>query len=182
MSNVAVANRYANALFQVAREKGILNQAIEELQAIKGVVQSTPSFSKFLENPKFTKEQKRTFIQSSFQGTLSDAVVTTLQILVDRKRTDILVPMIEKFVALSYEAQNIAEATVFSAKALTEEEKTQIAQVFAMKVGKSQLLINNVVNADLLGGLKIRIGDRIFDGSVKSQLDRLERQLVTGTR
>ncbi|KMK78276.1 F0F1 ATP synthase subunit delta [Alkalihalobacillus pseudalcaliphilus] len=182
MSNVAVANRYASALFQAARGKGTLNQAVEELKAMKEVLKTTPAFAKYLANPKFTKEQKQQFIQSSFQGTLSLEVVNTLRLLVDRKRTDILVPMIDKFVALSYEAQNIAEATVYSAKALTEEEKSQIAQVFAIKVGKAQLLIHNVVNADLLGGLKIRIGDRIFDGSVKAQLNRLERQLVTGTR
>ncbi|GAF65059.1 F0F1 ATP synthase subunit delta [Alkalihalobacillus trypoxylicola] len=181
MSSSTVANRYAQALFQVSLKKGTLEQSIEELRAIKTVLKTTPEFSQFLSNPKISKEQKHSFIRTSFQSASQD-VITTLLLLVDKKRLDILESMIEKFVSLSFEAQNIAEATVYSAKALTEQEQEQIAQVFASKVGKARLLINNVVNADLLGGFKIRIGDRIYDGSIKSQLDRLERQLVTGTR
>ncbi len=65
---------------------------------------------------------------------------------------------------------------------MTEEEQQQIATIFAKKVGKSKLVVKNVVNPELIGGIKIRIGDRIYDGSVKAQLDRMERQLIAGTR
>lgn len=54
--------------------------------------------------------------------------------------------------------------------------------MFAAKIGKAKLVVNNEVNPDLIGGVKIRIGDRIYDGSVKAQLDKLERQLIAGTR
>ncbi|WP_088104383.1 F0F1 ATP synthase subunit delta [Halalkalibacter urbisdiaboli] len=182
MSNQAVANRYADALFQLAQEKGILEQVNEELQVVKQVVQTTPAFSQFLGHPKVTTEKKRAFVQESFQQSISETSLNALLLLVDRKRIDILVAMIDKFKALAYEAQNVAEATVYSAQPLSEEEKAQLAELFAKKAGKAKLLVKNIVNSDLLGGLKIRIGDRIYDGSVKAQLERLERQLIAGTR
>ncbi|WP_100405710.1 F0F1 ATP synthase subunit delta [Bacillus solitudinis] len=182
MSNQAVANRYADALFQLALEKGLLDQVNQELQVVKEVVQTTPAFSQFLGHPKVTTEQKKAFIQQSFKQAVSETSLNTLLLLVERNRIDILVTMIDKFKALSFDAQNIAEATVYSAQPLSTEEESQIADLFAKKVGKEKLIVNNVVNSDLLGGLKIRIGDRIYDGSVKAQLDRLERQLIAGTR
>ncbi len=63
-----------------------------------------------------------------------------------------------------------------------KRKKTELALVFAAKIGKAKLVVNNEVNPDLIGGVKIRIGDRIYDGSVKAQLDKLERQLIAGTR
>lgn len=182
MSNQAIANRYADALFQLAKEKNILEDINQELQVAKEVAQSTPEFTQFLMHPKVTNVQKQEFIQKSFGQTLSETSLHMFYLLVDRKRMDILVPMINKFQALAYEAQDKAEALVYSAQPLSEQEQQQIAKVFAEKVGKSQLVVKNVVNPEIIGGIKIRIGDRIYDGSVKAQLDRMERQLIAGTR
>ncbi|ADC49431.1 ATP synthase delta subunit [Alkalihalophilus pseudofirmus OF4] len=182
MSNQAVANRYAYALFQLAEEKSILSQVVQEMELVKEVVNTTPEFLQLLSHPKVTTEKKRAFIENSFKDSLSETSLHTLLLLVENKRIESLVDMIDSFKEMSYEAQDMAEAVVYSAKPLTSEEQAQIAVIFAKKVNKAKLLVTNVVNKDLLGGLKIRIGDRIYDGSVKSQLDRLERQLIAGTR
>ena len=182
MSSQAVANRYAQALFLAAEEKGNLEQANEELQTVKQIAETTAGFSSFLTHPKVTSEQKSAFIQTSFQEALSETTLNTLLLLIDRKRIDILIPMIDKYKELYYEAKNMAEATVYSAKPLTQAEEDQLAELFARKTGKAKLIVKNEVNANILGGLKIRIGDRIYDGSVKSQLDRMRRQLIAGTR
>jgi F-type H+-transporting ATPase subunit delta len=181
MSNQTVANRYASALFQLAQEKKQLKQVNEELQAVKQIVQTTPDFLKFLTHPKITKQQKQAFIEKSF-GSLNEISMNTFLLLVERNRTDILVSMIEKFKELVYQEADMAEARVYSAKPLSEDEQNEIAKTFAKKVNKSKLEVSNIVNPELIGGVKIRIGDRIFDGTIKAQLDRLQRQLVAGTR
>ncbi|WP_017725996.1 F0F1 ATP synthase subunit delta [Halalkalibacterium ligniniphilum] len=182
MSNHAVANRYAVALFQVAQEKGTVKQVGSELQLVKDVIAATPAVMDVLNHPKIAVEKKQELIRTSFNEALSETVLQTLYLLIERRRTDILIPFINKFKTLSYEAQNIAEAKVLSAKPLTDEEKKQLSELFARKLGKDELLIENVVEKDLIGGLKIRIGDRIYDGSVKGQLDRLQRELIVGKR
>lgn len=182
MSNQAVANRYAYALFQLAEEKNMIEVVSKELQVMKEVSEAAPDFTKFLRHPKVTVAQKRECIQKGFGQAVSEASLHTFFLLIDRKRIDILIPMINKFQALAYEAQDMAEALVYSAQPLTEQEQQQIATIFAKKVGKSKLVVKNVVNPELIGGIKIRIGDRIYDGSVKAQLERMERQLIAGTR
>ncbi|ARK32745.1 F0F1 ATP synthase subunit delta [Halalkalibacter krulwichiae] len=182
MSNQAVANRYAVALFQLAKEKHDLKKVNEELQVVKTVLETTPEFVSLLSHPKVTNQQKQVFIQEAFSKTLSEITVNTVLLLVERKRVDELVPMINKFKDLAYEAQDLAEAKVYSAKPLSEKEQDHIAKIFAKKVKKSKIEVTNIVDSDLIGGIKIRIGDRIYDGTVKAQLDRIERQLVAGAR
>ncbi len=182
MSNQVVANRYADALFQLAKEKNQLESVANELDLVKEVAESTPQFIRYLTHPKVTSTEKRKFIQTTFGQSLSEMSLHTLFLLIDRKRIDSLILMIKQFQALAYEASGMAEAIVYSAKPLTEEEKQQVALTFAKKVNKGNLVVVNIVNPDLLGGIKVRIGDYIYDGSIQAQLGKLERELIAGTR
>ncbi|WP_062052053.1 F0F1 ATP synthase subunit delta [Bacillus sp. JCM 19034] len=182
MSNLTVANRYADAIFKVASEKNIINEINQELQVVKQVIESTPEFIQYVNHPKVNKEQKQAFIKETFGQALSESNISLLNLLIERKRIDVLIPLIQTFKKLALEAQNKAEALVYSAKALTNEDAKQISELFAKKIGKKELEVKNVVDPELIGGLKIRIGDRIYDGSVKAQLDRMQRQLIAGTR
>ena len=178
MSNITVANRYAEALFQLASEKHDLKKINEELQVVKEVVNTTPELTQLLMHPKVTAKSKQAFIKSSFGQVLSKSTLNTLYLLIERKRMDILIPMIDKFKDLAYSAVDMAEAIVSTPKPLAETEREQIAKIFAKKAGKSKLEIKNVIDPELIGGIKIRIGDHIYDGSVKAQLDQIKRQLI----
>lgn len=182
MSNHAVANRYAVALFQLAKEKNLLEPIGEELQLIKAVFSETPELKKVLEHPKIGLEQKKELLEKGFQSSISVEVRHTIELLLQRNRIDVLETLIDKVQELAYEERNVASAKVYTVKPLSDEVKAELATTFAKKVGKSELIIDNIVDSNLIGGIKIRIGNRIFDGSIKGQLDRLERQLVAGTR
>ncbi|WP_096203053.1 F0F1 ATP synthase subunit delta [Bacillus sp. FJAT-45350] len=182
MSSKAVANRYAVALFQVAKEQGTLEQVGNELQLVKNVFSNTDGFIELINHPKVENTKKLDLIRESFSNAVSKTVLNTLLLLVERNRMGALYPLIKEFEKLSFEERNIAFATVYSTVKLTEEQQQLLSSSFAKKVGKETLYIENIVDPTLLGGLRIRIGDRIFDGSVKTQLDRLERQLVAGKR
>lgn len=179
MSNQVVANRYADALFQLAKERNSLETVTKELQLIKEVSELTPTLIQYLSHPKVTNEEKRAFITSNFSQTVSEATVNTLLLMIDRKRINSLIPMIDKFQSLANEESGKAEALVYSAKPLTETEKEQISTVFAKEVQKNELIVKNIVDEDLIGGIKIRIGDFIYDGSVQSQLEQMKRRLIT---
>lgn len=87
--------------------------------------------------------------------------------------------MIDEYKTLSNDALNVADAKVYSVRPLSAEEQATLSAVFAAKVGKASLNISNIVDSSLIGGVKIRIGNRIFDGSVSGKLERLGRQLTT---
>ncbi|MGO4889155.1 F0F1 ATP synthase subunit delta [Anaerobacillus sp. MEB173] len=180
MSKNAVANRYAVALFQVAKQKGTLTETQEQLRTVQQAVKENPVFSEVLGHPKVTAEKKKEIFKSIFGKAVSDTVMNTFFVLIDHRRENVLLEMIDDFNKHSNEDQGIAEAKVYTTKAISEEDINTLTSGFAKKLGKKQLRVENIIDPELIGGIKIRIGDRIYDGSVKRQLQRLERQLVTG--
>ena len=96
----------------------------------------------------------------------------------DRGREGLIVQVADHFIELADSEKGIAEAIVTSVRPLTEEETKAISTTFAKKLGKKDLRIENKVDSNLLGGIKLRIGNRIYDGSLQGKLERLERQLL----
>ncbi|WP_071393290.1 F0F1 ATP synthase subunit delta [Bacillus tuaregi] len=177
MSNSAVANRYAYALFQLAKEKKLLEPMEEELRVVREVVSGNTELNTVLKSPKVSKQAKEQLIKKAFTA-VNPYVLNTLLILIDRHREDEMAQVADQFITLANEEKGIADATVVSTRLLTEEESKALSSTFAAKVGKKSLRIENKVDSNLLGGIKVRIGNRIFDGSLKGKLERLERQLL----
>lgn len=173
-----VSKRYALALFDLAKEQNQLETIVEELRVVKQVMADTPELLALLKSPKLSKEQKKAFVKEIFSAS-TPYVQNTLMLLVDRHREGEIANMASDFIELTNEEKGIAEATVQSIRPLTEEEAAGISKAFAPKVGKTSLEIKNQVNTDLLGGVKIRIGNRIFDGSLQGKLERLKRELIS---
>lgn len=177
MSNSMVAKRYALALFQLANEHQILEQVEDELRVVKTVLSNNPEMSAVLKSPKLSNEKKKEILKEAF-ASVSTYVVNTLMILIDRHRNDQITDMADHFIALANEERGVAEAKVYSTRPLTDSEREALSASFAKKVGKKSLRIENIVDTNLLGGIKLRIGNRIFDGSLRGKLDRLERKLL----
>ncbi|MFT4415410.1 F0F1 ATP synthase subunit delta [Fredinandcohnia humi] len=177
MSKGIVAKRYAVALFQLASEQNALDQFEAELRTVKQVFANSAEFQSVLKNPKLTADRKKSIITEAFVG-FSQMTLNTLYLLVDRHREEIIADVADEFIALANNKRGVAEAVVYSVRPLTKEEESSISSVFAQKVGKTSLLIENIVDPSLIGGVKLRIGNRIYDGSVKGKLERLERELI----
>ncbi|KGX93891.1 F0F1 ATP synthase subunit delta [Pontibacillus halophilus JSM 076056 = DSM 19796] len=181
MSNVTAAKRYAGALFQLGQEKSKLEVFEQELREIQQVFNSNIELMNFLEHPRVELEKKKEIVTNAM-GTVSVEVKNTINILLDRHREAIIPEMANQFFHLYNEAEGIAEATVYSVRELTEEEKKSISEQFAKRVNKSTLRIHNVVDSSIIGGIKLKIGNRIYDGSVSGKLERMERELVSANK
>jgi F-type H+-transporting ATPase subunit delta len=177
MSNSGIAKRYALALFQLAKEQQLLDQMETELRVVKEVVAKNPELTALLKSPKLTKEKKKEILTEAFSSA-NPYVLNTLNMMVDRRREDNIEALAEQFIELANDERGIAEAKVYTIRPLTAEESAALSTSFAGKVGKKSLVIDNIVDSNLLGGIKLRIGNRIFDGSLRGKLERLERQLL----
>ena len=149
----------------------------EELRVVKEVVSKNTDLNAALKSPKLSKNDKRQLITNAF-STVNPYVINTLLILIDRHREDHIIEVVNQFIQLANDERGVAEATVISIRPLTEEENKALSSTFAAKVGKKSLQIENIVDSNLLGGFKVQIGNRIFDGSLQGKLERLERQLL----
>jgi F-type H+-transporting ATPase subunit delta len=178
MSNSMVAKRYALALFRIAKEQQLLGVVGEELRVVKEVMQYNVDLKAVLNSSKLSMAKKKEILKAAF-ASLNVYVLNTLMILIDRHRENEIVEVANQFFELANDEAGIAEAQVFSTRELTEAEREVLSATFASKVGKKSLRIENIVDSELLGGIKLRIGNRIYDGSLRGKLNRLERTLLS---
>ncbi|GGJ91890.1 ATP synthase subunit delta [Lentibacillus kapialis] len=177
MSDVA-ASRYAEALFQIGDEKGKMDQLAEELDVLKSIFVENEQLVSFLEHPRIDNDTKKQFIDDVFQA-FSNEVVTTLDLLNKRHRIGNLPAIIDHFTHMVNDAKGIAEATVYTVRELSDSEKEQLENTFAKRFNKQAIKLNTVVDSSIIGGLKLRIGNTIYDGTISGKLKRIKRNIVT---
>ncbi|WML55260.1 F0F1 ATP synthase subunit delta [Neobacillus sp. PS3-12] len=177
MMGSMVARRYALALFQLVKEQQLIDTVEEELRVVKEVFFVNEDLKAVLQSPKVSREKKKAILSTAFAA-VNPLVLNTLMLLVDRHRENEIIDVANEFSELANEERGVEAANVFSVRPLTDDERTALSVSFAKKIGKKSLQIENIVDSDLLGGIKIRIGNRIFDGSLRGKLDRLERTLL----
>lgn len=177
MKDSVVANKYALALFQLAQEKNEVDRIENELHILKEIIHKNEALIVFLKSPNVGKDTKREFVKNTCKD-FSQYIINLVLLLIDRHRIDYLGTIIDNFIAISYDEKGIAKAKVESVRPLKDSEIDAISTVFAKKVNKQTLEIENIVNDDLLGGIKVQIGNRIFDGSLRGKLNGLKRELI----
>jgi F-type H+-transporting ATPase subunit delta len=177
MSQSTVAKRYAQALFEVATQQNILTEVTADVVELTKVLADNNEFIALLNVPKISADRKKELIAQIFSGA-QPSVVNTLQVLIDKKRFNEVGTVAQEFLALSANAQGAAEATVFSTRELTGEEREEISSTFGKLVGKEKLNITNIIDASLIGGVRVQIGNFIYDSTVAAKLEDLKRKLV----
>jgi len=177
MSNSTVAKRYAQALFEIAQQKNILAEVGADLNELTKVITQSADFLTLLNAPKFSIERKKQMVAEIFASATPE-VLHTVQLLVEKKRVNEVKLIADAYAELAAQAQGSADATVFSTRALSAEESAKISAAFAQLVGKQSLNITNEIDPSLLGGIRVQIGNHIYDSSVANKLERLKRELI----
>jgi F-type H+-transporting ATPase subunit delta len=177
MSEGVVAKRYARALYEIGAESQQLDAIEADLQAIVEAVAQSKEFYDYLTHPKVSFVEKKEKLEVIFSGKIQPAVYQLLLLLVERGRTETLKSLYQQFVNLANEARGIADAVVTSAAPLSESELQNVATAFGSKIGKTLRVVNKV-DASIVGGVIVQIGDRLWDGSVVGQLNRFQKTLV----
>ncbi len=169
----AVAARYAQALFDVARDNNTVAETENELRGFMRLVDESRDLQQVLYNPQVPVELKKEIVRGAFGKALSGTTLNFLCLALDRRREPYLKSIAERFFGLANETRNIVEAEVTTALELSVVHKVNLMQVLSRMTGK-ELRIRYQVDPVILGGLVVRLGDRIIDGSVKRQLERLK--------
>lgn len=172
-----VAKRYARALFEVAQSQQAVAQVEEELTAVVDAIAANAEFEKLLQHPNFDTANKIDLMRTVFEGKISDAVFQTLSLLIERGRESMFVELRDAYLAIADQALGQAKAIVTTPVPLTQEEMKEIANHFGKLTGKT-IRVENRVDASLIGGMQVRIGDRLYDGSVAGKLGRMQKSLL----
>lgn len=177
MSQSVVAKRYATALFNLSQQQGQTASIQSELTELKKAFRDNKQLGVLLSSPKLSVAKKKDIMENIFKG-VNPIIMNTLFVLLDAKRLDEIQHVITEFHELANGAAGVAEAKVYSTRPLTENESNSISASFAHKVGKQTLRIENIIDPSLIGGIRLQIGNQIYDSSLSAKLDKLQRKLI----
>ncbi len=170
--------RYAEAAFQVAMRDGTVETWRTELESATAVVGDERAL-RALANPAIPLDQRSVAVAALLKGLASDPVQNLIQLLLRRGRIEELGRVAAEFRRLDDQRQGITHATVTSAAPLTPDELRALATRLEQSTGGRSALATQI-DESLLGGLVVRVGDRLIDGSVRGRLERLRNQLISG--
>jgi F-type H+-transporting ATPase subunit delta len=175
--DTALAKRYAKALVEIAQERNALDKYAEELDTLCSLVETSRDFRELLINPVFTKEDKKNITGQVLQKMNADAMVTNfICLLIDRKRIDQLAGIANAFREKVDEIRGITRGEVTSAEPLAAQDLSRVTATLAEATGK-QVIVTTKVDPALIGGLVARVGDMVFDGTIRTQLNQLKESL-----
>lgn len=172
-----VSRTYGDALFDLAIEENKVDALLEEAQVVQNIFLQNEDVLKVLHHPQITKEEKLTFIKTVFEHGASEEMQGFLHIIIQKDRSSDMLAIFEYFIHKVKEYKGIGSAAVTSAVELTKAQKDAIEKKLLQTTKYVAFEMNYQVDASILGGLIIRIEDRVVDSSLKSQLDDMSRQL-----
>lgn len=168
---------YSDALFELAIEKDVVDSLYEEVLAVKKALEDNPDLLRLMSHPKIVREEKISLIEDIFKGKVSDLLCGFLVRIVTAGRNEILCDILDYFIAEVKEYKKIGIAYVTTPTLLQSEQKKLVEKRLLETTGYSQMEMHYNVDSSLIGGMRIRIGDKVVDSSVSTKLMQMSRQL-----
>ena len=179
MARLVSARRYAQAIYQLAVEKDHLENWTEDLSVLAASI-SDELFVSFADSPKVETDQKTAVIKEAFAGSISDLAMNLVCLLAARGSVSSLPAIADSFQELVDGEKGLVRAEITSAIRLSDDQQTSITTALSNIVGK-ELTVTTRVDESIVGGFVARVGDRLIDGSLKTRLEDMKRELVRGT-
>jgi F-type H+-transporting ATPase subunit delta len=167
---------YADALFAVARAEGPLAEVEDELFRVAQVIKGNDELREKLADPHIPVATRQQIVVDLLGGKAQPATVSLVSLVVGNGRVRELPAMVDALVTRTAAEANKEVAEVRSAIALTDDQKSRLADALGQATGK-QVDIKVIVDPSLQGGLVAQVGDTVFDGSVRRRLDQLRNAL-----
>lgn len=180
MSVSALTRRYAKALVELGVEQKAIESYAEELAAVKDVLSQEDLLRQLLDSPTLDLAKKAAMLADLCKAMeLSDGMTKFLGLLLDKGRICYVSQIEENYRRLADDLSGILSAKITSAVELDDVQQQAIATSLEKQTGK-QIAVSVHVDPELIGGLQAEIAGRLFDGSVKTQLKRIEESLTKG--
>ena len=171
-----VASRYGLALYQLAKEKNQISSYQEEVKGLISVFKENADFIVVLSSSFLSVEDRIKILEDSLKGISSD-IVSLLKVVIENHRTQMIPDVLESFNSYCNKHNGVVEGYLYSSMRLDESRIKQIEEKIA-KVENRKVELKNVIDPTLLGGVKIVIHDRIYDGSLKHHLENMKKDLL----
>ncbi len=180
MTNQTVARRYAQALYEEAAHQQRVERVDEDIALIREALETSRELVVFFESPVVPRQKKKAVVQALFAERVEPTTLSFLRLLIEKKREALFADVVQAYRALRDEQLGIIEARARVASSLSEDEERFLVQALERLTG-ARVRLKVEQDASLVGGLVVRIGDTVYDGSVRHQLASLRERMEYGS-
>ena len=174
-----ISRRYAEAIFKASTSFNCLEEVYNDLNELSDKMETNREFRYFMLTPRIKKSRKKELIIELFKDKFSEVTIQFLFILLDKRRQEYLKRINNYFKVLHDRYHKRMEITAISPLKLTKEEKSRLKQTLEKITGKIVSIINKI-DPSIIGGLIIKIENKILNNSIKGHLENLRREMVGG--
>ena len=171
-----VANRYASALFEAGIDLEKINVFNDELDFLGGVFKEEEKLLRILHHPKIGKAEKRDLMNSLFKDKLSEEMINFLYILIDKRREGYILEIVEEYKKMFNKHENILNVVAITAVPMEDGAKDKLSLVLKDKLNKT-IELTNEIDSKLIGGVLLKVEDKLIDGTVKGQLESIGKAI-----
>lgn len=175
-----VSKTYGEALYEAAMDSGEHRalEIMEEISCVREILEQNPKFDELMRHPGIPKQEKLQVAANVFRGRVSDELAGLLEVVVNKERYRDLSDIFAYYIDKVKEQQKIGVAYVTTAVELDKGQRKAVEEKLLRTSGYRKMELHYSVDASIIGGMIIRINDRVVDSSIRTRLDGLTRQLL----
>jgi F-type H+-transporting ATPase subunit delta len=174
MEGTRAASRYAKSFLGLSIEQGVLEQTYADMKLIAQVCSENHDFVTFLKSPIIKTDKKQAVLKEVFAGKLNKVTEAFIRLITDKKREIYLAEIAHEFISQYKENKKILTAVVITANGIDDSIRKQVMDI-VKGTGKSDVVLEEKINKDLIGGFVLRVGDKQIDASIAHKLNLLKR-------
>ena len=179
MSEITIARRYAQALNEQAAQSGVLEQVDADIELIRASLADSRELRAFFDSPIISREKKADVVKALFGERIQTVTMNFMALLVEKRREGVFPAVVSSYRELRDDQLGTTAVSVRPAYELSDEDQAALVQELKTLTGK-QVRLETKVDASIMGGIVIRIGDTVYDGSITNQLATLRERLQSG--
>jgi F-type H+-transporting ATPase subunit delta len=174
--SAAIGHVFAQSLFNLARQQNVLDDVTESVRGVGQLVAANPSFRNFAEAASITPEQKVDVVAKAFDGKVNQLVAEVLKSMARRDRLMFIAGFVAAYESILQRLNKQVDVELVTAQELSPESFEKIKAAVTKALGKTPEFETRV-DASLIGGIRLRVGDTLVDASVRTQLEKIKTRL-----
>ncbi len=178
MEKVTASRQYAKALFDSCQEQHIVERVEADLKTMNDELKTRTEIRSILTHPEIPIEEKRNVLKELMPEGLYSESVAFLYLLLEHRLLDLLPEINQIFARMRLEAFGILKAVVETTNSLTSASREQLITALTFATGR-EIILEEKLNSNLIGGVRVHVGDRILDASIVGRLNRLKEKILT---
>ena len=178
MSASRIASRYAKPILELAQEKKVLENVKDDMASFVSVCEESQGFALMLKSPIIPHLRKAQILATAFKGKMNDLTLQAFDLITRKNRESILADIAQEFLHLYNIEKGLQEVSVTSSTTLSADQKAEFEKL-AKKITGKEPLLEEIVDAEIIGGYLLKVGDKQIDQSVSGQLKEIKLKLQT---